>query len=133
MVRTKITPKLNEKAGKPKKAAKAKAAPKTPKKSANGAKAGKGKGGSAKKGSKKGGAKKGGPIGGLSERGMRAQAPCRPDMKYIFEAMDDLYHPDTNPAGYLSMLVAGNKTNLKSIAAKFQEVAGSKPMPSWVF
>ena len=87
MVRTKITPKLIEKASKPKKATKSKAAPKTPKKSANGgSKAGKGKGGAGKKGSKKGGAKKGGPICGLSERGMRAQAPCRPDMKYIFEA-----------------------------------------------
>jgi len=49
---------------------------------------------------------------------MRAKAPARSDLKYIFDAQKDLYHPDTNVNGYLSMLVAGNKMNLKMLMTK---------------
>ena len=68
----------------------------------------------------------------LSSRGMLAKAPARPDMQYIFDAQKDLYHPDTNVNGYLSLLVAGNKMNLKMLMTKFQEVSSSKLMPAWV-
>lgn len=68
----------------------------------------------------------------LSKRGLIAKAPCRPDMKYIFQAQADLYNPDTNPDGYISMLAAGNALNLKDLFAKLKEIGGSKTMPNWV-
>ena len=63
-----------------------------------------------------------GPKSSLSLRGMNSLAPPRPDVKYIFEAQADLYHPDTNPNGYLSMIVAGNKMNIKMLMAKIQKI-----------
>ncbi|GMQ30593.1 aminotransferase class I/II-fold pyridoxal phosphate-dependent enzyme [Algoriphagus confluentis] len=69
----------------------------------------------------------------LSQKGSKAaQNPIRVDLKIYSEAMENLYHPQTNPSGTLPMNIAENQLCWEILRERIQKVTREKDIPDWV-
>lgn len=69
----------------------------------------------------------------LSQKGSKAaQNPIRVDLKIYSEAMENLYHPKTNPSGTLPMNIAENQLCWEMLRERIQKVTREKNIPDWV-
>ena len=69
----------------------------------------------------------------LSKRGIKASTSViRTDMEAYFDAVQNLYHKDTNPDGAFPLNVAENKLCWQLLRDKIQQIARSKEIPAWV-
>ena len=69
----------------------------------------------------------------LSPRGKKlASSPARVDMELFFDAVQNLYCPETNPNGAFTLNVAENNLMASSIREELTEITSSGTMPEWV-
>ena len=69
----------------------------------------------------------------LSKRGnIAAKSVMRVDMDAYFEALENLYHRETNPNGTFPLNVAENKLAWHILKEKIQTVSRTKEIPEWV-
>ena len=68
----------------------------------------------------------------VSARGHSIKA-VRDDLPIFLKGASDAYHPETNPEGYLVMLVAENKMMWKEMASKLEAEQAANPLPEWIF
>lgn len=69
----------------------------------------------------------------LSPRGHRlAGQPLRPDFDAFDRAMSDLYHPDDNPDGYLTLCIAENLLNWEEMRNRLEAPLRRGHFPEWV-
>ncbi|WP_020569708.1 aminotransferase class I/II-fold pyridoxal phosphate-dependent enzyme [Neolewinella persica] len=68
----------------------------------------------------------------LSQRGQSAiNQPLRADLELFYEAMENRYHAEENPAGCFTLCIAENLLNGEEMEAKLRKIA-VKPIPEWV-
>ncbi len=69
----------------------------------------------------------------LSKRGaVAADAVLRFDLEIYFEAVHNLYHPESNPNGTFPLNMAENKLCWPLLQAKMRDIASSNDIPNWV-
>ncbi|TFV94543.1 aminotransferase class I/II-fold pyridoxal phosphate-dependent enzyme [Algoriphagus kandeliae] len=69
----------------------------------------------------------------LSKKGAAAsKSPMRIDLEIYYEAMENLYHPETNPSGALPMNVAENHLCWEMLRDRIQKVTRENTIPEWV-
>jgi aspartate/methionine/tyrosine aminotransferase len=69
----------------------------------------------------------------LSDRGqMAAGKPLRMDLEIYNEAMQNRYHPSSNPDGAFPMTVAENHLCWEMLRNKMQEISRNQEIPEWV-
>lgn len=69
----------------------------------------------------------------LSKKGSAAASnPMRVDLEIYYEAMENLYHPETNPTGALPMNVAENHLCWEMLRDRIQQVTRENDIPDWV-
>lgn len=69
----------------------------------------------------------------LSNRGLIAStAVIRVDMDIYFEAIQNMFHPSTNPNGTFPLNVAENRLTWYLLRDKIQEITKNSEIPEWV-
>ncbi|MBC6994583.1 aminotransferase class I/II-fold pyridoxal phosphate-dependent enzyme [Neolewinella lacunae] len=72
-------------------------------------------------------------LASLSARGQRAATqPIRADFDLFRTALENLYHPQDNPAGVFTLCIAENLLNWEEMRAKLQSIASTRQTPDWV-
>lgn len=71
--------------------------------------------------------------GSLSLRGQKAATtPLRADFELLGAAMQNEYHPQTNPEGAIPLCIAESLLGWESLRDKLQEIAATTRTPDWV-
>jgi 1-aminocyclopropane-1-carboxylate synthase len=69
----------------------------------------------------------------LSTRGARAASnPARIDAAAYYEALENVYHPTTNPTGALPLNIAENRLSWTDLKAKIEQISAEKNIADWV-
>ena len=72
---------------------------------------------------------------GLSARGLQALLPMKDDgeMNYFKKSMEDAYSVESNPKGYLNMLIAENTLTRDLMKEKLENMARTETFPDSVW